>query len=174
MRKFRAYLSRPALIAAVLFSCSAAAQTADRPEEAVLKSIDRAFIEKAARAGLDAVEISRAAAERSSNALVREYAQMMVNEQEAANDAIALLALNKTVALPSRGNEADRWLKRDTRSFDQDYLRKMVSEHEDEAKLFEKETKEGEDAETVAFARKNLPKVLQHLQLAKDLQKLTK
>jgi putative membrane protein len=171
--KFRAYLSRPALIAAVLFSCSANAQTNLRPENS-LKAVDRNFIEQAARAGWEELAIARIAVERTANPHVRDYAEMIVSEQENATDAIAALAASKTIALPARDSDADRWAKRDAKGFDQEYLRKAVSDHEDTVKLFEKEAREGEDPDAVAFARKTLPRLLHHLQLGKDLQKLTK
>jgi putative membrane protein len=50
----------------------------------------------------------------------------------------------------------------------------MVSDHEDAVKLFQKQANEGKDDETVMFARKVLPKLEHHLQIANDLKKTLK
>ena len=56
-------------------------------------------------------------------------------------------------------------------AFDREYLEAMIDDHEDMVKTFEKHAKDGEDAETVAYARKHLPKLQQHLQHAIDLKR---
>lgn len=153
------------------------AQTTVRrdPPPAALKHADRNFIEKAARSGMDEIDISQVAAQRTSNPDVRRLAQMMVADHGAANEELAALAAAKGVSLPAKdADHASKWVKRDAKNFDHDYLDKMVSDHEDAVKLFEKEAKDGEDAESVAFARKHLPKLQHHLQQALDLKRLLK
>ena len=76
--------------------------------------------------------------------------------------------------MPAKDTDANKWSKKDGKDFDRDYVTKMVSAHEDAVKLFQKEATDGEDAESVAFARKILPKLQHHLEQANDLKRLMK
>jgi putative membrane protein len=138
-----------------------------------LKRADRTFIEKAAKSGLEEVEISRIAADRTSNPDVKRFAQMIIADHESAHEELGALASMKGVNLPAKEN-AERWAKRDAKNFDREYIDKMVADHDDAVKLFEKHAKDGNDVETVAFARKHLPKLQSHLQQASDLKRMLK
>ncbi len=139
-----------------------------------LKAGDRNFIEKAAQSGLEEVEISRVAAQRTSNPEVRRFAQMIIADHESAHEQLIALAAMKGVNLPAK-ESADKWMKRDAKNFDREYMDKMVSEHEDCVKMFEKHAKDGgNDLDTIAYARKHLPKLQKHLQQAADLKRVLK
>jgi putative membrane protein len=141
--------------------------------EPALKRADRTFIEKAAKAGLDEVEISRVAATRTSNPDVKRFAQMIIADHEAAHEELGALASMKGVNLPAK-ETAERWEKRDAKSFDREYIDKMVADHDNTVKMFEKHATDGTDLETVAYARKHLPKLQSHLQQASDLKRMLK
>lgn len=145
-----------------------------RTTEVKLKSGDRNFLEKAARSGLEEVEVSRVAASRTSNPEVRRFAQNLIADHDRAFEELTSLAALKGVHLPAKDAIAEKWVKRDAKSFDQDYIDKMVSDHEECVKLFEKHAKDGDDAEVVAYARKHLPKLQTHLQAAIDLKRAFK
>src|SRR5437868_11353885 len=57
-----------------------------------IKRADRSFLEKAAKAGMEEVEISRVAAQRTTNENVRKLAQMIIADHEAANADLTALA----------------------------------------------------------------------------------
>lgn len=140
-----------------------------------LKRADRDFMTKAAKAGMEEVEISRIAAERTTNPEVRRLAQKIVNDHQGANDELTTLAAARGVALPAKEiNPESSWAKRDASSFDKDYLDKMVNAHEDAVKLFDHQARDGSDPDTVAFARKHLPALQHHLQAALDLKRTLK
>jgi putative membrane protein len=139
-----------------------------------LKRHDRDFFTKVAKASMSEVEISRVALARTTNPEVRRFAQMMIDDHESASEELAMLASSKGVTLPAKEVHPSRWEKHDAKSFDKDYINKMVSDHEDVVKLFEKEAKDGDDADAVAFARKHLPRVQHHLQQAHDLKRMFK
>jgi putative membrane protein len=139
-----------------------------------LKRHDRDFFEKAAKASRAEVEISRVAAARSTNPEVRRFAQMMIEDHEVASEELAVLASSKGVTLPAKETQPSKWEKHDAKSFDKDYINKMVSDHEDVVKLFEKQAKNGDDLDAVAFARKHLAKMQHHLQQAVDLKRTFK
>jgi putative membrane protein len=139
-----------------------------------LKHSDKNFAEKVAKSSMDEVEISRVAAERSSNPQVKSFAEMMKTEHGRLNEELASIAASKGVLLPAKDRTGEKWMKQDAKGFDRDYIKKMVSDHEDTVKLFQKQATDGSDPDLVAFARKNLPGVQQHLEHAKDLERLLK
>src|SRR5439155_14015108 len=99
-----------------------------------MKKMDRDFFEKAAKAGMSEVAISRVAATRTSNPEVRRLAQMMIEDHEKAGEELATLAANCGVPLPAKDTRSEKWEKHDAKSFDKDYLAKMVSDHEEVVK----------------------------------------
>ena len=140
--------------------------------ERALKRADRTFMEKAARASMSGVAISRVAATRTSNPEVRRFAQNLINDHEEAFEQLSALAATLGVSLPAKDPRPERWEKRDAKNFDREYLEEMIDEHEDVVKLFAEHAKDGEDATSVAYARKHLPKLQQHLQHAIDLKRV--
>lgn len=136
-----------------------------------LKKEDRAFMEKAAKASMSEVAISRVAAARTSNPDVRRFAQSMIDDHDRANEELSALAAARGISLPAKDPHPDKWEKRDAKDFDKEYLEKMISDHDDVVKLFAKHAKDGDDAEAVAFARKHLPRMQGHLQHAIDLKR---
>ena len=163
-------LGRAALIASAFALCSGL--TYASPD--TVKHSDKAFLEKAGKCGMEEVSISQVAAERSTNPRVKDFAQMMVNDHTAANAALASLASAKGVSLAAKDPAPAKWSKKAGKDFDEDYMAKMVEDHEDAVKLFSKEADDGKDADVTAFARKTLPTLQHHLEQAKDLKKMVK
>jgi putative membrane protein len=139
-----------------------------------LKNADKNFAEKAAKASMEEVEVSRVAAARSSNPEVRAFAEQMAADHARMADELAALAAVKGISLPARDRIATKWEKQNAKDFDHDYLKKMVSDHEATVKLFQKQANDGNDPDLVAFARKHLSDVQHHLQRAKDLERFLK
>jgi putative membrane protein len=173
-RRFQ-FVTAACLAAFVPLFAAAQTRTVDTPVRdgrvVEMKKSDRDFLEKAAKASMSEVAISRVAAARTSNPDVRRFAQMMVEDHDRANDQITSLAASRGVALPAKDPAPEKWEKRDAKDFDKAYLDQMVSDHEEVVKLFEKQAKDGHDVEAVAFARKHLPKMQAHLQHALDLKR---
>jgi putative membrane protein len=145
-----------------------------RSDKVELKGAEKNFAEKVAKASMSEVEISRVAAERSSNPRVREFAEQMIADHSRLNDELATLAANRGITLPAKDNVADKWMKQNAKGFDRDYLKRMVSDHEDTVKLFQKQATEGVNPDLVAFARKHLDAIQHHLEQAKDLERFLK
>jgi putative membrane protein len=136
-----------------------------------LEREDRVFMERAAKASMSEVAISRVAAARTSNPEVRRFAQAMIEDHEGAIEQLSALAGVRGVSLPAKDPRPEKWEKRDAKNFDREYLEQMIDDHENVVKLFEEQAKDGIDADTVAYARKHLPKLQQHLQHAIDLKR---
>jgi putative membrane protein len=139
-----------------------------------LKGDDRDFAEKLTRFGMDVTAISQVATQRTSNPRVRTFAEKLIAEHNRLNAELTALATVKGVVLPAKDDIAEKWTKRDASDFDVEYLKKVIADHEDAVKLYQKQARDGNDAELVAFARKHLPAVQHHLEQALDLQRSMK
>jgi putative membrane protein len=142
----------------------------DGAKAASLSHHDRAFLKKAAAAGMKEIDISRAVFDRLSNRHAKDLAQMMVTDHTAAGEELATLAASKGVALPDEDVSVSAdWAKK-TGDLDRVYAKAMVADHMDAVKLFENATQSG-DPDIAAFARKTLPTLQHHLSMALDLAK---
>lgn len=170
------------VVAAVAFQVASAQTTVrddDRGrtragERVKLKNPDRKFVEKVTEMSMEEMQISQVAIERTSNPRVKAFADALAADHHAMTQELNALAADKGVPVPAKENRGEKWLKRDAKSFDADYLKKMLSNHEETVKLFQKQARDGEDPELVAFARKHLPTLQKHLQEASDLHKMLK
>jgi putative membrane protein len=142
----------------------------DTATESSLSHHDRAFMKKAAAAGMKEIDVSRAVMDRLSNSHGKDLAQMMITDHTAAGEELATLAANKGVKLPAEdvSISAD-WAKK-TGDIDSLYAKEMVADHEGAVKLFEKATSSS-DPDVAAFARKTLPTLQHHLEMAQELAK---
>ncbi len=131
---------------------------------------DRAFLKKAAGAGMKEIDISRAVLDRLANRHGKDLAQMMVTDHTAANEELMALAASKGVTLPAEDVSVSAdWAKK-TGDIDRAYAKEMVSDHVGAVKLFENASQSA-DPDIAAFARKTLPTLQHHLAMAQELAK---
>jgi putative membrane protein len=98
----------------------------------------------------------------------------MVDDHSKANDELKSIAASKGITLPtslSAKEQAtyDRLTKLSGAEFDRAYMKDMVEDHVKDVAMFEKEAKNGKDADVKAFADKTLPTLREHLQMARDV-----
>lgn len=123
---------------------------------------DRKFLEEAAESGHKDVQISQAVLGKLTMPAARDFAQMMVNDHNAANAELQALAAKKGVALPEPNTRViNKWSDK-TRNVDSDYVEEMEDDHKKAVDRFEKASR-SEDPEIAAFAQKQLPKLREHL-----------
>jgi putative membrane protein len=137
-------------------------------KEDMVSRSDRKFLEKAAKSGTKEIVVSEAVLPNVSTAAARDFARMMIKDHTTAHKELMALATSKGVTLPAETKQADlvdKWSEK-SKSLDEDYFDEMVSDHKEAVELFEKGAK-SEDAEIAAFARKLLPSLKHHLELAK-------
>ena len=137
-------------------------------------SKDQQFVQRAARDGLAEVKLGQMAAERASNPDVQRFGQRMVTDHTKANQELMALAQSKNISVPKdidkqHQRTAAALGKKRGASFDRDYMRDMVKDHEKAVQLFTTEANEGRDADIKAFAAKTLPTLQEHLQMARQL-----
>lgn len=147
--------------------------------ESKLDSNDRDFIENAAQSGHMEVEGSKMALEKSQNAEVKKFAQQMIDDHTKAGQLLAALAKSKGVDVPTDPSLMQqaklKTLGLRDEGFDEAYAEGVgVSAHEDAVKLFEEASNEAKDPEVKQFATETLPKLQQHLQMAKTLEQSVK
>lgn len=141
------------------------------PGASVSKS-NRKFLEAAARSGQKEAAVSEAVFPLLTTPAAKEFARMMVRDHTLANQELKALAAQKAVELPpEEAPLAKKWSEK-TKDVDKDYLKEMVSDHEEAVALFEKATK-ADDPDIAAFAQKTLPVLRQHLEIARGNKSAT-
>jgi len=136
---------------------------------------DAKFTTSAAVGGMAEVELGKLALQKSSNAQVKEFATMMVNDHGKANTELMTIAAAKNITLPSTVDEdhkkkMDDLSKKSGTDFDKAYVDAMVDGHKSTLKLMEDESKDGKDAELKAFAAKTAPVVQTHLTMINKIK----
>lgn len=157
--------------AALLFGFAGLAQAADK-----VSAND--FAEEASAKGIAEIETSKLALEKGSHAEVKKFAQTMIDDHTRANDELKALAKQKNLEV---SNDAELMSKakamilqvRDGENFDKAYANNQVVAHEQAIELYQKAAA-SDDAEFSAWAKKTLPKLEHHLQMAKELQSKTR
>jgi putative membrane protein len=137
---------------------------------------DRKFVMEATGSGLAEVNLSRMALKSAGRQEVKDFAQHMVTDHSKANDELLALINRKglsaaaasTMPAPHRAL-ADRLASLSGEEFDKLYMQQMVKDHEDAVKLFETQSKSGQDADLKAFAAKTLPTIKMHLEMARKV-----
>lgn len=167
------------LICALLWSAGAAAavaQTAAPPETpATLNAVDFNFVGQANLGAPFQVDSGRLAETKATNATIRSYAHLMVTTHIPVVDALNVILKRKNIRpsntlLHGAYDAMIFTLKADRgAAFDRNYVDGQVEYQKGNAALFEQEIRNGNDPELKEFARRTLPKIVDHLQRAEKL-----
>jgi putative membrane protein len=133
------------------------------------------FVQKAAQDGMTEVELGKIALDKSQNAEIRNFAQRMVDDHSKANKELASLASSRGIDAPKKLDAEHQAIvaefkKADGAKFDTQYSHHMNMDHTKAISLFEAESK-ASDQELAGFAKKTLPTLKEHKQLAAKLPK---
>ena len=136
---------------------------------------DSKFATEAAVGGMAEVELGKLALTKSSNAKVKEFADMMVNDHGKANTELMAIAKMKNITLPGMVDEMhqkkmDELKGKSGADFDKAYVDVMVDGHEKTLKLMQDEAADGKDMDLKAFASKTAPVVQAHLNMIKTIK----
>lgn len=139
---------------------------------------DRRFVTKAAEMNTEEIRLSEIAAQQATNPEVRSFAQQLVTDHTQAGTELSNIISRKGLSAMARDDYDQRAINRLSKKsgadFDKAYIDKMVDAHDDAVDLFEKAARNAKDPEIQAFASKTLPKLQQHQQHAKSLEKAVK
>jgi putative membrane protein len=135
-------------------------------------AFDRAFIEKAAAAGLAEVEMGKLASSQAENGDVRSFGEMMVTDHTKANSQLmqvadALQAKPPTALRPKDQAFYDTLSKMKGAEFDRAYMSHMIEDHEKDVAEFKKASASASDSALKQFASDTLPILQKHLQDAR-------
>jgi putative membrane protein len=134
-----------------------------------------AFLKKAAEDGRMEVDLARLAVSKTSNAAVKNYAEMLITDHEKAGDDVASMAEKKSVTLskerPGAPNATKTRLEKlSGAAFDRAYAAAMVDDHKKAVAEFEKAMNLN-DRDVKSFAQETLPTLKHHLEEAQKLAK---
>jgi putative membrane protein len=145
-----------------------------QPSSSALSASDRTFVTHAAHSGLAEVELGRLAADKASNADVKQFGQRMVDDHGKANDELKGLASQKNVTLPTdldakHKAEHARLSKLAGAAFDRAYMAAMVGDHNNAVASFQRASKTAKDPDLKAWAGKTLPTLQDHQKMAREI-----
>ncbi|MBV9217746.1 MAG: DUF4142 domain-containing protein [Acidobacteria bacterium] len=162
-------------------AASSAVNTIGNAANSVANSVSSAttaspesFMKDAAQGGMAEVEMGKLAAQKATDPEVKKFGQMMVTDHTAANNELKGVAGKKNFALPadlgSHQSDLDKLKGLSGADFDKEYVEMMVSDHETDVSLFEKQSEYSTDPDVKAFAAKTLPTLKKHLDAIKAIQ----
>jgi putative membrane protein len=166
------------LTGALLWSAAGAAvaKTTVPPEApAQLNAVDFNFVGQANLGAPFQVDSGRLAETKGTSTAIRSYAHLMVTSHIPVVDALNVILKRKNITpsdtlLHGAYDAMLSTLQADRRAaFDRDYVNGQVDYQKGNAALFEQEIQNGSDPDLKAFARRTLPKIVDHLQRAEKL-----
>lgn len=139
-----------------------------------LSANDHTFINEAAQGGMLEVQLGERAATQAQNNEVKQFGQQMVTDHTKLNEQVAALAQSKGITLPTalspaQKKEVDRLGGLEGATFDREYMRAMVKNHQKDVAAFSKAAKTAKDGDVQSLAKSALPTLQEHLKMAKSL-----
>lgn len=136
---------------------------------------DADFAVEAATGSMMEVQLGTLALTKASDAQVKQFAQMMVDDHTKANNELKGLAQQKNITLPTTlDNEHQRKFdnlnEKSGKDFDKDYIDLMVSDHKSDVRKFEDEAEDGKDADLKSWSSSKLATLRHHLEEAQRIQ----
>lgn len=136
-------------------------------------SPEQYFVTKATQSSLAEVEMGKLAQKRSQDPAVKKFAAQMVKDHEKAREDLTALAKSKnlTVSTQLDGEHSTIMHRLGTKppsEFDSEYGKQMIEAHEKAVMLYS-DAAALRDKDLVAYAKKTLPTIERHQQLAASL-----
>jgi putative membrane protein len=140
------------------------------------KTTDKEFIVKVASGNNAEIEIGKLADSRAGSTAVKDYANMIVKDHQAAQQKLGELIKKRKIGVatglePDVRDEINRLSKMKGTEFDRAFLDHMIKDHKNDIKMFENQAKNGQEADVREFANSLLPDLRKHLQRAEELAK---
>lgn len=144
---------------------------AGEPEDSIPEPT--VFVQQAAQTGLTEIEAAKVALARSQDPGIRSFAQRMVKDHGKSNIELATLATEKGIDAPTTLDAEHQAMLDDITSktgtdFDRSYSEHMHMGHIKAVALFEAAAN-SPDMAVAGFAKKTLPTLREHKQLAEKL-----
>lgn len=135
-----------------------------------------AFLVKAAAHGMAEVQMGELAQQKALSPQVKNFGAMMKKDHGATNETIAVLASQRNVTLPSAAGDIHKkdindLNKKTGIDFDKAYMKTMIRAHNEGIDFFEQAAANVNDAAIKIFIDNTLPRLRNHLDSAKAIQK---
>ena len=149
-------------------------QKADSSATAGKIEDDSKFVVKATSGVTMEVKLGKYAEQNAVSPAVKNFGATMLKDHSKDKEELTKLAAAKNITIPAVTGEdfqkhIDEITSKKGADFDKAYISFMVSDHKDDISEFEKEVKDGQDAEIKAFASKGIPVLQHHLDMAKSI-----
>ncbi len=140
---------------------------------APVAEMDKEWAMKTADGGMLEVKASEFAMGNSTNAKVKEVAQMMITDHTKANNELKGIAMNKGMNLPAdlspeNKTKYDALAAKKGAALDKAYMDLMDADHGKTVASFKDYSAKGTDADLKAFAAKTLPTLEHHAMMVKE------
>lgn len=160
-------MTRTAAILTALLLTAGAANA-----QAKLSDLDKDFMEKAAQGNYGEMAYVPTVMKRAASAEAKAFGRMMIADHGKANRTLKTLAAKKGVKLPTETTDEEKHViarlgQFRGAAFDRQYRAEMVRDHSADIADFKREITLGSDPDVRAFARKTLPTLQRHLQMAR-------
>ncbi|MES2329761.1 MAG: DUF4142 domain-containing protein [Bacteroidota bacterium] len=132
---------------------------------------DAKFAVAAADGGMMEVQLGKLALTNSSAPIVKNFAQMMIDDHSMAGEELKTLAKTKNITLPdalsNKNQDAYNDLaKKKGKEFDKAYTSFMVKDHKEDIDEFKKQGQNGNDKDLKNWAWGKVPILEHHLMMA--------
>lgn len=136
---------------------------------------DVRFASIATNGGLNEVNVSKMAQEKTINARVRNFAIMLVNDHSKFDNELTTIAKDKKITLPAlpgmaEMQQANRLAMKQGTDFDRAYVDAMIADQKKAIALYENGSKDCKDPDLKSFAAKTLTILKMHLDSAQAVR----
>jgi len=128
---------------------------------------DQAFVTLAAQTDMTEANLGQLAAAQASSQDVKDYAQMLVTDHTNDYNQLSAIAKKAGLTVPmgldaQHQKMAAQFEKLKGKMFDRRYAHDMVMGHETAIAAYDKESRDGQNAELKAYAQQDLPTLEKH------------
>ena len=146
-----------------------------KPDQPRDENKDHAFVTKSVESNFMMIALGELTVSQSTNLDVKAFGQRIVAEHERLNTDLKQLAQKKSINIPDRISDADQksidgWKKQSGTAFDTRFVGQMVTDHEKAVDVYKKASNDARDPDVKAYATNALPKLEEHLKLARELK----
>ena len=135
---------------------------------------DAEFVRDQLEMGEEEIALGQLAQERGTHPEVKRFGEMMVREHRAAGEELKQVAGANTAAATRQDDDLQETLddlrKLSGRDFDRKYIEEMIDDHEEGVREVERRAENASNPELRQWAAKTLPKMQQHLELARTIK----
>jgi putative membrane protein len=137
---------------------------------------DRTFLQNAAKADQDEIDVGTLAQQKSSNSQVKSYANTLVNDHTKNKQEVENLAGKKGVSVQAKQGATARseyqlLQGQSGATFDRSFASQMVQDHEKAISMFEQALKDTRDPDLRNYINSTLPVLRKHLTEAQNLDR---